>query len=78
MSSFPVTQFVTTDPVFEVAADTALGGDLSGTISAGTVAAVNGVAVTGVPTVGQEIVATSATTATWQTPSGRSFAFFGG
>jgi hypothetical protein len=47
----------------------ALGGDLSGTLAAAVVAKLHGVALTGTPALGDEIIATSSTTATWQTPA---------
>jgi hypothetical protein len=47
-----------------------LTGDLGGTATAPVVARVNGVAVSGTPTAGQVPTATSATAATWQTPTG--------
>lgn len=47
-----------------------IGGDIAGTPTSPTVAKVSGVAVSGTPSVGNSIVATSATTASWQAVSG--------
>ena len=51
-----------------------LSGDLAGTATSPSVTKINGVAVSGVPTVGQGLVATSGSTAAWNTladPSGQ-------
>lgn len=53
-----------------ISTGTSLGGDLSGNLPNATVSKINGVSVTGTPTTGQSIVATSSSTASWQTPSG--------
>jgi hypothetical protein len=46
---------------------TAVGGDLSGTVSSATVAKVSGVAVSGTPSSGQVLTASSTTAAAWST-----------
>ena len=48
---------------------TPAGGDLGGVLPNPTVVGINGVAITGVPAAGDEIIATSPTTASWQTPA---------
>lgn len=47
-----------------------LAGDLAGTAASPTVAKVNGVTVSGTPSNGKVLTATSATAASWSTPSG--------